>query len=183
TFEQKNIVVAGKWLKIASISDEEWLESDLQDPEKCISYLRTVRSNGLNSDVFTFAQQLPAVEPKFSYYLERDNIAALPIPSFDEWWQSLPQESRKNVRRAEKRGVTACIKTLDDDLVRGIMGVNNDDPMRQGVPYIHYGKSFEQVQRDQSSFLDRSEYVCAYHEDELIGFTKLVYRAGSATIL
>jgi hypothetical protein len=55
--------------------------------------------------------------------------------------------------------------------------------MRQGIPYAHYGKSFEQVQKDQSSFLGRSEFICAHCEEELIGFTKIVYRGASASIL
>jgi len=39
------------------------------------------------------------------------------------------------------------------------------------------------VKRDHSGFVDRSEFICAYYGEELIGFLKLVYRRGVASIL
>lgn len=179
----KDIVVKGKWLKTAVIFDEIWLDTDLEDPESCLKLLRNSGRAELRADIFTFTQQLPATDPKFAYHTEWDSLAAIEIPSFNDWWEKLPQESRKNVRRSQKRGVVTSVRPLDDDLIRGIMGVNNDDPVRQGVPYAHYGKTFEQVQKDQSSFPGRSEFICAHLEDELIGFVKLVYRGASASIL
>jgi len=179
----KDIIVKGKWLKTAVICDEIWLDSDLEDPDSCLKLLRTPRQPGLRPDIFTFTQQLPAIVPKFAYHAEWDSLAVVEIPTFAHWWEKLPQESRKNVRRSQKRGVVTSVRTLDDDLIRGIIGVNNDDPMRQGVPYAHYGKTFEQVQKDQASFPERSDFICAHLEDELIGFVKLVYRGASASIL
>jgi hypothetical protein len=179
----KTIAVTGNRLKIARISDEEWLDSDVQDPEFCIQRLREARSHGLRADIFTFTQQLPETSPRYQFHTEQDRIAALRITSFNHWWEKLPQEGRKNVRRAEKRGVVMSVRPLDDDLIRGIVGVNNDTPMRQGIPYIHYGKTFEQVQKDRASFPGRSEYICAHLGTELIGFAKIVYRAASASII
>lgn len=179
----KHVVVKGSWLRIAEILDEEWLDSDIEDPEAYVSQLHGTGQSALSADIFTFTQQLPATEPQFRYRTEWDSIAVAAIPSFNEWWEKLPQESRKNVRRSQKRGVVTSVKPLDDELIRGIMGVNNDHPFRQNVPNVHYGKAFEQVWKDHSSFPDRSEYICAHVEDELIGFVKLVYRRDSASIL
>ncbi len=179
----KTVVVKGNLLKTAEILAEEWLDTDLEDPEACLKHLGQRHPSTLRADIFTFSQQLPATQAKYSYHTEWDSVAALPIPSFDEWWEKLPQESRKNTRRAYKRGVTTSVRPLDDELVRGIVGVNNDNPMRQGVPYVHFGKSFEQVKKDQESFLDRSDFVCAHVGDELIGFAKIIYRRDSASIL
>ncbi len=54
------------------------------------------------------------------------------------------------------------VKPLDDQLIHGIMGVNNESPVRQGTPNKHYGKTLEEVKKDPSSFLDRCDYICAY---------------------
>ena len=40
--------------------------------------------------------------------------------------------------------------------------------------FDHYGKTFEQVKKDQASFSGRSDFVCAYFGEELIGFIKIV---------
>lgn len=178
----RSLIVTGSWLKRAVVNAEEWLESDVQDPAACVAALK--RQKGpLKADVFSFVQKLPAVTPKYPYRMEWHSVAAAHIPSFKEWWDKLPQETRKNVRRATKRGVVLAVKTLDDDLVKQIIEVNNDSPIRQNIPFVHYGKTFEQVKKDQSSYFDRSEFICAYVGDELIGFIKVVYRGQVASIL
>ena len=55
--------------------------------------------------------------------------------------------------------------------------------MRQGKPFAHYGNTCEQVKQDYASFGSRSEFIGAYVEGELIGFTQLVYMHGVAHIL
>jgi hypothetical protein len=179
----KHIVSTGKWLKRAVINSEEWLDTDLDDPEGCVKALKTARAHGLRADIFTFTQKPPATEPRFRYAVERESVAVASTASFDQWWKSLPQETRKNVRRSEKRGVVVSVRRLDDDLIAGIIGVNNDHPVRQGRAYAHYGKSPEQVRKDVSSFLDRSDFICAHVGDELIGFLRIVYRGGVASVL
>ena len=103
--KQTTIVVQGSWLKVASIHDEAWLETGLEDPELCMKLLRDLEPRGLHADIFTFSQKLPATVPQYTYPVEWDSIAVIPLISFQEWWEKLPQESRKNVRRSQKRGV------------------------------------------------------------------------------
>lgn len=177
------VTFRGKLLTVAVIHEEQWSSEALDDPEPCVRALRRERLNGRRADVFTFAQRLPATLPKYGYLREWESIAAVRIASFKEWLDGLPQETRKNIRRAEKRGVVVKVKQLDDELIRGIADVNNDSPFKQRVPNFHYGKSIDQVKRDQSSYLERSEFIAAYFEDELIGFIKLVYSQGVAGIL
>ena len=177
------IVVQGSWLKIASIHDEMWLEMGLEDPAACVKRLKEYKSRGPHADIFTFSQKPPAMTPKYAYPMEWDSIAAIPLTTFKEWWDKLPQEGRKNVRRSQKRDVIVKVKGLDDDLIRGIMEINNDSPVRQGRRFPHYGKTFDQVKKDHSSFLDRCDFVCAYVGSELIGFIKIVYRGEIASIL
>jgi len=179
----KDIVVGGKWLKIARIEAEQWLKTELENPQEYVELLKRQKAPGLRADILTFKQKLPAIEPKYQYPMEWDSVAAIPLTSFTSWWESLPQESRKNVRRAEKRGVVVQVKALDDGLVRDLYELNNDSAIRQGKTFTHYGKSLEQVKKDQEAFLDRCDYICAYHEKELIGVIKLIYQGDIASIL
>lgn len=178
------LVVKGGWIKVAVLHDEEWLETEIEDPESCVKgLLEHASSRGLHADVFTFSQKPTETIPKFEFHMEWDSLATIRVTSYKEWWEKLPQETRKNVRRSQKRGVLVRVKKLDDDLVKGIVGVNNDSALRQKRRFDHFGKNFDQVKKDQSSFLDRSDFVCAYLGDELIGFLKLVYRGKVASIL
>lgn len=178
-----SVIVRGKWVRLAVIHNEQWMDFQIDDPELWIKSLKGQTSTGLKADIFTFSQRPPATAPMFQYHTEWESLAAISLTSYKEWWENLPQEGRKNVRRAEKRGVVIKVKPLDDDLVEAIVGVNNDSPIRQNRTFDHYGKTFEEVKRDQSTYLDRSDFICAYFEEELIGFLKLVYVGKVASIL
>jgi hypothetical protein len=180
---RKTIFVKGRWIKVAAIQDEEWLETELEDPEGCVQKLKGQDSHGLRADIFTFAQKLPATQPRYNYHLDWESLAVARTTNFKHWWEKLPQETRKNVRRSQKRGVVVAVKEFSDDMVREIVDLNNDSPVRQGKPNNHYGKTFDQVKKDYSSFLDRSDLIGAYLGDELIGLVKVVYRGEVASIL
>lgn len=182
-YNGKSLIVKGTWLRLAQLLDEEWLDTELDDPELCASLLKGQWREGLHADILTFAQNLPVTTPKYDYYMESDSIAAVRTTSFREWWEGLPRESRKNVRRSRRRGVEVFTKPLDDQLIRGIMDVNNESPLRQGTLNKHYGKTFEEAKKDHASFLSRCDYICAYAGEELIGFIWLVYRGETASIL
>ena len=177
------VVVDGKWIRVAAIHDEAWLETELEDPELVVEKLKEQGPHGLRADIFTFAQKLPTTLPKHKYPIEWDSLAVARTDSFRDWWERLPQETRKNVRRSTKRGVVVSAKEFDEELIRGVAEVNNDSPMRQGLPNSHYGKSLEQVKKDEESFLDRSDFICAYLGSEMIGFLKLVHMGEVAAIL
>jgi hypothetical protein len=179
----KTIVVTGRWLTAAAVQGEEWLESELEDPESCVQLLKTERQNGLKADLLVFRQKAPDLDPRYGYPMERESIAVAHIPSFTGWWERLPQETRKNVRRAQKRGVLVKLAAYDDELVRGIHSINNDSPVRQGRHFPHYGKSLDEVRKDHSSFLDRSDFLGAYIGEELAGFLKIVYRGEIASVM
>ena len=180
--DENAIIVRGKWLRIAVIEAEDWLEREIANPEACIRKLKE-ESDGLSAHVFAFSQKVPNSVPQYQYSMNSDSCAVVRVTDFNEWWTKLPQETRKNVRRSQKRGVTISIKEVDDRLVRDLVQLNNDSPVRQGKRFTHYGKTFEQVKKDQMFFLDRSDYICAYVGEELIGVLKLVYRRDSASIL
>jgi hypothetical protein len=182
-YRGKSIFVKGTWLRIAQVLDEQWLDTELPDPELCAKVLKGQKRGGLHADVLTFAQKIPITTPKYDYYTEWDSIAAVQTASFRTWWNGLPRQSRQNVTRSQTRGVRILVKPLDDSLIHGIMGVNDESSIRQGKSYTHYGKTFAEVKKDHSSFIDRCDYLCAYVGEELVGFIWLIYGGEIASIL
>jgi len=180
----KTIVVRGSLLKIAVVRSEDWLATELENPEDCLARLKEQSSPGLRADIFTFTQKLPNTTPKYNNYpIEYDSVAAVHLTSFKEWWEGLPQETRKNVRRSQKRGVVVEVRPFDDVVIQGLVELNNDSPTRQGQKNDQFGITSDEVKRNYSSFLDRSDCVCAFYETELVGFLKIVYRGEVASIL
>src|SRR5690242_982279 len=71
--EGKATTTSGQWLKVASFQDEDLQQGNpFQDPAAFVSELKKAR---LKADVFTFAQKLPDVSPKYAFHREWDNIA------------------------------------------------------------------------------------------------------------
>lgn len=165
------IIITGKYLKMASIA-EEW-EKDIPDPER---FIREIRTEKIGADIFTFWQRPPDVEAKYPYYREMETMAVLPVKSFKDWWEKKLDSKNRNVaRKAEKKGVTIRLEELNDELVNGIVRIYNETPIRQNKPFWHYGKDFHAVKAENSTYLDDSEFICAYYENELIGFIRLLY--------
>ena len=179
----KKLYASGTWLRTARVRSEEWLEDELSNPEVYVEELEGSRGELLKADIFTFTQKLPSTQPKYPYPFEWESVAAVHIVSFDEWWTSLPQETRKNVRRSAKRDVVVKIREFDADLIEGIREVNDDSPLRQGLRNAYYGKSFDETKKLYGEFEGRCDFICAYHGEELIGFLHLVYRKDVASIL
>lgn len=177
----RTVIVKGRWFKIASVRDENVTEGELvRNPGQFIIELK---KSGLNAEVFTFFQKPPDIIPKFPYRVEWENYAVVPITSFEAWWEKLPQETRKNTRRSAKRGVLVKSVPFDDELARGIHRICNETPVRQGKPFWHYGKDIETIKGVFSTYVDRSEFIGAYFEGQLIGFIKMVYVDRLASIM
>jgi hypothetical protein len=134
-----------------------------------------VRKSGERVDVFTFMQRLPEPAPKFSYPMEMDNFAAIPISSFEDWWnKQIGFKARNKAKQAEKKGVTVREVPFDDRLVRGIWEIYNECPVRQGRPFTHFGKDLETVHKEEATYLEGSVFIGAYLGEQLIGFVKMV---------
>src|SRR5438552_3814650 len=127
-------------------------------------------------DVLTFIQRLSDGAPRHGYRLEWDNIAALPVSTFEHWWtRQVKDKTRNMVRRAEKRGVVVRELPFDDVLVRGISAIYNESPVRQGRRFWHYGKALDAVRDENATFVGRSVFLGAFFGDALIGFAKVVW--------
>ena len=102
--------------------------------------------------------------------------AVVPITTYHDWWERrLPQESRKNVRRSLRRGVTFTIARFDRSLVTGIKRIYDETPLRQGRRFWHYDKDLATIEGENSSYFDRSDFFGAYFAGQLVGLMKIVY--------
>jgi len=177
----RKVVVLGQWLRVASVHDEIWTEGQVaSDPP---SIINAMKEAGLKADVFTFRQKLPNTEPRYRYHLFHENWAVIRTGNLETWWERLPQSSRKNVRRAARRGVVVRETPCDEALIEGITEIYNELPIRDGRPYPHYGKDVATVRREVRTLLDRSRFLGAYFGTELIGVLKLVYMGKVASVL
>ena len=173
------ISITGKLIKTA-FSRDEWYQV-IEDPELLIAQLREAK---VNADIFTFMQRLPETKPKYNYYMEWDNVSAIPIKSFDYWWtRQIPKQVRTKVKKAENSRVAVKVVDLNDELLKGIMSIYNETPIRQGKPFWHYGKDFDTVKKEVSTYLDASDFIGAFYKDQLIGFIKLVYAGETARMM
>jgi hypothetical protein len=157
-------------LTVVQLQDE-WYE-DVRDPEFVIDVL--MNSAGFKPDIFTFWQRVPNLEPQYQYHTEWESIAALPVQSYDHWFnKQISSRLRSQLRKATKEGLTVREAAYDDEFVRGMTDIFNETPIRQGRRFWHYGKDFETVKQQFSRYLFREEMIGAYYGGEMIGFIML----------
>jgi hypothetical protein len=151
---------------------------------KITAIIQALRQHPLKADIFTFVQKLPYTQPKFDYPVVWDNVAGIPLATFEEWWEKrLSQDTRRNIRLASKRGLIVQAVPFSDELARGIVEIYNETPVRNGRRFWHYGKDFETVKRENSTYPERSQFIAAYSDSELIGFFKMVFVNNVASVL
>jgi hypothetical protein len=166
----KDIYVDKRLVRIARLAAEQYEFVD--DPGAMVAGLL---ESGIRIDLFTFIQKLSQREHRYEYPMEYDNLAVLPVSTFDNWWKNqISGKTRNMARRAEKCGVVVREIAFDDALVAGISTIYNETPMRQGKRFWHFGKDIEAVRAENGTFLERSVFIGAFFEDSLIGYAKLV---------
>ena len=165
----RDIQVQGKLLRIARLDGDKY--KFLEDPEPVLAGLR---GRDTRVDLFTFMQRLPDTEPKFNYPMEWDNLAVLPVSTFEYWWtKQIGFKARNKAKQAAKKGVIVREAPFDEAFAKGIWEIYNESPVRQGRRFPHHGKSLETISKMSSTFLDTSIFIGAYLEEKLIGFIKL----------
>jgi hypothetical protein len=168
--EDKAFIISGRFLRTAALKDE-WQE-DIEEPKEVITELR---GSPAKIDLLRFWQRIPESEPKYGYYHERRDVAAIPVSDYKHWLEKqINPKARNKVRKSAKFGVVIEQTELTDELVRGIMDIFNQSPVRRGKRFWHYGKDFETVKKEMSLDLNESIFITAYHGKELIGFIKLL---------
>ena len=134
----RDIRVHGQLVRIARLDGDKY--KFLDDPEPVLADMRRSR---LRVDIFTFMQRLPATSPKFNYPMEWDNLAVLPVSTFEEWWtERIGFKARNKAKQAAKKGVIVREVPFDDVFAQGIWEIYNESPVRQGRRFPHYGKSY-----------------------------------------
>jgi len=170
---RQSVIVTGRWLQIARIQDEERIEGRCVENPK--EFTQALSKSGLPADIFTFAQKIWESVPNYPYHFEQDNVAAIPITTYEDWFQKrIGNDVKQNVKKSGKRGLVVQCVPFNDGLVRDIMVVFNETPVRQGRLFWHYGKNFDTVKRETSDRLNRSIFIGAYFKNELVGFVKLL---------
>lgn len=164
--------ISGRLLRIAR-PQEEW-DTDIDDPEGTIEGLKSL---GQRFDLFTFMQRLPSSQPKFpDYFREWDNVAAIPIKTFDHWFErQLHRNPRNKIKKALKQGLEVRQVPFDDTLIGAIKAIQDEVPIRQGRPYVHYGKSLAAVRSGYETYVDRAAFFGAYYQGQMVGFMKIVF--------
>lgn len=179
--EGREVVAVGRWLRIATLNDEEWLEGvPVADPTK---FVNALRASGLPADIFAFSGPIDGTRVEGVGQFEIDNVAVIRTDDYKAWWEGLPQEARKNTRRAAKKGIEIRSAALDNDFAAGIKAIYDEAPVRQGRKFWHYGKDLDTVKRENGTYLDRCEFLGAYYSGQLVGFMKFVYVGDAARIM
>jgi hypothetical protein len=169
--DNKTLIVQGNFIKTARLK-EEWYE-DVENPE---SLILAMKDANIKPDIFTFWQRLPDINPKYNYYMEWENIAAIPVKSYDHWFKNqINSGARKAIKNSVKRGVDVRLVDFNDDFIKGMTRIFNETPIRRGKTFWHYGKDFETVKREFFRNLFREDIIGAYYKGELIGFAMIVF--------
>ena len=170
-FNDKEFHITGKLVRVMSLRDE--LMDIISDPDA----IKTMSiEERIPADIFTFTQQLPDLTPKYTFHMEWDNIAALPINTFEEWFKNqVHRNTRNKIKKASKKGINVKVEKIDRTLASGLVDIFNETPIRRGRVYPYFGKNIDEVIEDWSPDLERSDFVVAYFENEMVGFIKVVY--------
>jgi hypothetical protein len=163
-------------LKLITLYDE-YIDAP-QEPERLVA---EAGGRTLGADALTFLQRLPDTRPRFAFFMEWDNLAVLELSTFDNWFSTqVHKNTRNKIRKAERCGVRIEVEEFSDELVDGLVGVFNETEIRRGRRNAYYGRDRATVRREWATELERSVWLCAYHDGELIGFIKLVLGEGIA---
>jgi hypothetical protein len=179
SIDGKEIVLRGRLIRCAALRAEYFEHVD--DVAEFLGNLANAR---VTPDLFTFVQDVSDATPRHAFHQEWDTLAVVAITTYDEWWKrQINGKTRNMIRKAEKCGVVVRVTPFDDKLVKGIQGIYNESPLRQGKPFAHFGRDCEWLKRAHATYLDQSEFVGAYSGDELIGFVKLFHRNGFSSLM
>jgi len=167
----KQVRIRGRLIRTGSLEADKY--HFLEQPSALLEGLKT---SGIRIDLFTFMQKLPDTSRKYPYPMEWDNFAALPVTTFENWWnEQIGFKARNKAKQAQKKGAIIREVAFDRTLAKGICEIYNESPIRQGRRFPHYGKDLDTVYKEEATFLETSVFIGAFFEERLIGFIKLVY--------
>jgi hypothetical protein len=167
----KEVLVSGSLVKIARLVGE--LDGP---PGRLADVVTRVRTLAPNTDLFTFTPGILHLDHRYPCPMEWDNIAAIDLQAYDRWLMTeAGKKARKLIRKGEHAGLHTRLVALDHELVEGIKAIFDEVPVRQGKPFWHYQKPTEDVLAMMQRDIGRSVFLGAFHEEELVGFAKLLF--------
>ncbi len=173
------VAVRGQLLRTASLLNEGY--DFINDPA---SFFTALAKTDSRIDLLTFVQPIAQPKPIYTFDCELDQLAVLPIHTYEDWWKKqINDKTRNMVRRASKKGVAIREFHLDEQAARSIKTIYDESPIRQGKPFKHYGKDLETIYKEHITFVDRSRFIGAFVGEQLIGFVKLVRQPGWASMM
>jgi hypothetical protein len=176
TIRGKEYTIQEGAVRVLALRSE--LIDEILDPE---AELKEIKRERPAADMLTFLQRPFSSSCQLPYFMEWDNRAVLEIRSFEDWFKhQIPKQTRTLIRKAENKGVSVQVESFSDKLVEGLVDIFNETSMRQGRRNYYYGWDREMVRRVWAKDLDRSFWIVAYCESEMIGFIKLVVGDGIA---
>lgn len=179
TIADHAVAIDGRLLRIARLRDEYYVQP--ADPEAFVAAVRAARAG---ADLLTFVQELHDRKPRYPYHQEIDRMAVLPVRTYKYWYdKQLRFKARNKLKKALKSGMDLRVVPFDDALLQGIQRIYDETKIRQGKANWHYGKDLDTLRAEHATFLDRSEFVGAYHDGELIGFAKVTHSPRATIIM
>lgn len=161
--ENHQIAVSGGVVRVARLEDETYASVHRVD-----DLLERLRGT---ADLFTFRQRLPDWHITYpQWHHEPDPIAAIEVTTAENWQRSLSHTARHTLKKARKSGLAIRPTDFDAAFIGGMHAIFNESPVRQGKPFLHYGKPVEQLRQEFARFLFREEIFGAYLGNELVGF-------------
>lgn len=104
-FKGHTIVVEGSVVRVARLKQEFYYDVD-NPPE----FIEQLGKSGIKVDIFSFLQRFPESEPKYSYHMEWDNVAAIPISNYDHWYRhQIPKSTRRAIRKTRDFGIECTL--------------------------------------------------------------------------
>jgi hypothetical protein len=179
TLENLAITISGGWLRMGRVRDEPY--TCLQDSTRFIAQLR---KEPRRPDLLTFMQPIGDQTPHHPYYHEDEGWGVLNITTYKDYWKNkIRTHTRNHIRKAEKKGVEVRQIPFDENLVHGVKAIYDECPVRQGRPFWHYQEDHETVRSGLATFLECSDFIGAFWEDQLIGFIKLTSDGRTAGLM
>ena len=162
-----SVVIKGRAVRVATLRGEWYV--DIDAPEVTVQRLRMLRPA---PDIFSFWQRLPDVEPHHSYFMEWDNVTAIPITTYDDWLTK--HADRRPLKKSKTKGIEVRIVPFGNELLDAISNIFNSSRVRQGKPMKHYGKTRETLRAEYLPEVERTDFLGAFLNGEIIGFLMLV---------
>jgi len=167
---------------------EIWSEGTIKKSRHVYEFLYDVRPNKeildflslKGVDLFSFVtRDFIRAEECLLYPHLMDNIALLKIDTYETWWNDqITKKTRNMIRKSEKSGVRVFafrkVEEIKDDILIGIWKIYNETPIRQNRYFQNYGISLPEVSTIKEKISDKMELYCAYHNDEIIGFSEVM---------